>query len=64
MAMNAGAMVVIGALAVFYWCTNRRRDRLFGTPPQEDDASSEASVRSDMWANLTDKERKSFRYGL
>ncbi|KAK4493709.1 hypothetical protein PRZ48_014894 [Zasmidium cellare] len=64
-AVKAGAMVLIGALTVYYWMTNRRRDRLFGPPPPEvDNVSSEASVRSDTWANLTDKERKTFRYVL
>ncbi|KAF2167063.1 hypothetical protein M409DRAFT_66146 [Zasmidium cellare ATCC 36951] len=64
-AVKAGAIVLIGALAIYYWCANRSRDRVFGPPPtQEDDSLSEASVRSDVWANLTDKERKTFRYVL
>ncbi|SMY25838.1 unnamed protein product [Zymoseptoria tritici ST99CH_1A5] len=56
----SGGTALVALLAVYYTWVNKRRDRLYGRP---EDAVT-ADDDSETWANLTDQERKSFRYVL
>lgn len=74
-ATKAAAIVIILILALYYLWENKRRDRLYG--PADDSPQNELTHglekddgrdnvapddSSETWANLTDRQRKSFRY--
>ncbi|PPJ50507.1 hypothetical protein CBER1_07739 [Cercospora berteroae] len=60
-------ILMLSVLASYYYLVNRHRDRKYGKPHTGTSMDSEAPVMApddseDQWQNLTDKERKSFRY--
>lgn len=63
---KGGCMVLVCMLALYYLLANRSKDRKFGK--QRDlvtdlnDSRSEEESLEGKWANLTDKERPTFRY--
>ncbi|KAI5364729.1 Putative major facilitator superfamily, MFS transporter superfamily [Septoria linicola] len=64
---KAAAILIICALALYYFLVNKRRDRLYGKPGigsglMDSSAPMRLDDSSETWENLTDKERKSFRY--
>lgn len=68
------AIFVIIFLALYYLWENKRRDRLYGPAPDlaqadlthrmdgSDDDEATADDDSETWANVTDRQRKNFRY--
>lgn len=69
-ASKAAAICILCLLALYYLYSNKRRDRLYGQSRDNSlataalDVSDQAAPEhtSETWANLTDMERKSFRY--
>ncbi|KAF2214256.1 hypothetical protein CERZMDRAFT_82991 [Cercospora zeae-maydis SCOH1-5] len=62
-------ILMLSFLAVYYTLVNRHRDRTYGKSREATRMDSEATTiapddDSDQWKNLTDMERKSFRYVL
>ena len=60
-ATQLASFVLAGLMGVYYCLVNRHRDSRYGnaTLLQHDEA---ASMQAEVWQNLTDRERKSFRY--
>ncbi|KAF7188944.1 putative transporter [Pseudocercospora fuligena] len=65
-ASKAGCLGLVCMLALYYLLANRHRDRVHGKPKVEeldDYRAFDEACMSEVWANLTDKERKkTFRY--
>ena len=60
---KGGCLVLVCVLALYYLLANRSKDRKFGKQkPLVEDNGSDGESLEGTWANLTDKERTSFRY--
>ncbi|EME84860.1 uncharacterized protein MYCFIDRAFT_41853 [Pseudocercospora fijiensis CIRAD86] len=63
---KSGCLVLVCVLALYYLLANRHRDRVYGKPKveeSEDHPAFDEACMSEVWANLTDIERKkTFRY--
>ncbi|CAK3823547.1 MFS general substrate transporter [Lecanosticta acicola] len=59
---QAGSAISICLLALYYLWQNRRRDRKYGKPLLNDTDSETVAEHDETWTNLTDGERKTFRY--
>ena len=66
-ATKAGAIFMLCLLGLYYVWSNKRRDRIYGRPgvgSMDSNAPVVPDDNSETWENLTDMERKSFRYVL